>query len=217
MLLIAAVVQVLWVLTNAMRNNEEKRRQSTSGSEGRSSTPVRSRPPTDVDLFLEKINQRRREAAARQGAQPRPEPVATRPRPSAPRTEPTRRPGTPVAVAIPTRPSPGSLRVPVAEPARPERAAPVAVLAEEVAVVPLAQGAPGSVAANAAPAEAPTVVMRKRPSPAATHLATLMRTRQGLRAAFLLQEVLGKPVSMRRPRLLSGGGDAAPPEASPSA
>jgi hypothetical protein len=218
-ILVLAVLQLLWVLTKALRNSEEMRRQSSGGNSDARTIPARTRQPTDVDLFLEKINQRRREAAARQaqgGVRIEPaSPVRSTPaRPDTPRQPSDRS----VTVVVPYTAQAPSVRRP-SRPARPADKA--AALPEVIAVesVEVKVSGPGSTAAalDAAPAApATSIVVVRKAGPDRGKINGLLHSQEGLRAAFLLQEILGKPLSKRRPRMIAPvpavEGSAAPPD-----
>lgn len=175
LILIVVGVNVLSHIVRALKKEAEAEK-SDPRADARERRPARPKPPTDVDLFLERINQRRKEAAARQAMPPRPEPVPVRPAPA---------PKLGRAAAAPARPRP--------EP-RPATRRPTTA---EVVVVEL----PAQPTAPP-PVTRPTVT--RRPAPAAARVAALLRTPAGRQAAFILQEVLGKPVGMRFPRALPG-------------
>jgi hypothetical protein len=103
-------------------------------------------------------------------------------------------------------------RVPVLPPPRQrptERPRPVLSSPPPVEVVVLeevkpAEPAPGIAEANVAPSEraayrAPTVSAAKAPTPGAKKLVELLRTKEGLQAAILMNEVIGQP-RCKRPR-----------------
>lgn len=186
--LIPVVVMVgAWILRGLLRSEEEPRpRQPAWPGEG----PERSaRPVTDVDRFLEEINRLRRKSAEERAEAPRPilaPPPVRRPtvRPVT-REAPRPRPMTTIPVAIPA-----------AEPA-PRQPFPEVVIPVEV--IPAVRPAPAA-STGAAAAFVPTKMVARAPSPALAQLVASLRTRESVRSAFLLRELLDAPLCKRRQR-----------------
>lgn len=219
LLLIVVVVELVWILSSIFRGTEDDRK----GQQRPPLTPRApgapglrpSRPPaTTVDRFLEEINRRRREAAERQAAAgtARPQvPAPERPRSLEPRPEPPRRP---------VRPAPAVLTPPPARPLAPGRVAPAEVVVTEVQYpqveeIEARRARPTAKTAGTpvvSPAEkvvvAEVVEVRprldqaaarsSRPAPArAAQLLAMLRNRQTLRNALVLNEILAPPLCER--------------------
>ncbi len=179
-------------LSNIFRGDKEAQNSKRTGPANR------ARPPEgDVDRFLEEINRRRREANERRAAKSdlpaQPPPPLRRPEPRRP--EPPRRslpsesrPARVPQAPVPKVQTPSVLKKapPVVLPVSPVVAAPVVVA--EVKPPPLS------------PAPAAAKVTSRAPSPAVARLLPLLHSRQTLRAAILLQEILGPPLAHRRKR-----------------
>lgn len=173
-LLIVVGVNVAGAIIRALRKEAEAEK-AEQRPEARERRPARPKPPTDVDLFLERINQRRQEAAARQAARPpRPQPI----------------PGRPAAPNV-IGPTPPRARPKAERPASRRAAAAEVVVVE----LPAQAGVPAQAAAR-------PIMQPRRVPPGAARVAALLRTPLARQTAFILQEVLGKPVSMRPPRAM---------------
>jgi hypothetical protein len=212
-------IEVLWIITNAMRKKDEEVEQQRRVPRPDAFDRPRQRSmPTQVDRFLEEINRRRQEAAQRQGATlqerideavqrrrqeagiPFP-PPQQKPRPLSPVAEPPSR-----RVQVPSLPPSVIGKPPVAPVIRDVRriSEPVLVV-EAVETSPIANQAPNiagtAVQAAARGAEALFAVpeIRRAASPLRDKLIPLLRSRQALPLAVLLNEVFGQPVC-KRPR-----------------
>jgi hypothetical protein len=162
-------------LSNVFRQvrNERERAQQRS-----------ARPPRPASLsteqFLEEVNRRRQQASERGKPRPPVRPVTLTP---APKPPPRREPptGKGPARAIPPRPARPSAR-------------PAAELLEVVPVDKPAASKPAPPSSPPSePAPRPPVVQRIPLSPTLTQLLPLFRSRQTVRAAFVLHEILGPP------------------------
>jgi hypothetical protein len=215
LLLIVVVVEAVWILSSFFRGAEENQRARQQPPLARGRTvPSGPRPaPSNVDRFLEEVNRRRREAAERQAAS------ATRESVPAARTDPLpARPGT-----VPRRPSTGGVLPvpgPAREPGRPRRpiqSEPLTRGQQPIeAIVVVENAAPPAGQRVAAPLPAPSaaelssVTVVRQPagvssSPVARptslllgQLLPMVRDRQALRNAILLQEIFGPPLSRRK-------------------
>jgi hypothetical protein len=176
----------------------------------------RPRAPGDLDKFLQEIQRRRRAADERdRPPQAEPQPQAERPpqktidRPPlsadpGPRPRPPQPPRPAVVPAQPPRrrptrsvPDQPPAARPVPEQRRPRVGAepPLDVLPGPAAAVPVAV-----VVAEVAPPPEPTfppTTRARQQSAALVQLAALLGSPQSLRAAIMLQEVLGPPVCQR--------------------
>jgi hypothetical protein len=228
-LFFAVAIEIIWIITSAMRKKEEEVEQQRRLPRPDPFDRPRQRPmPTNVDRFLEEINRRRQEAAQRQGTTlqdriddavqrrrqetgiPFP-PPQQKPRPLAPVAEPPIR-----RVQVP---SPVVGRPPVAPVIRDVRR-----ISEPVLVVEAVEAAPTAKPARVTATSSvrrglaqddtftPTEI-RRAASPLRDKLIPLLRSRQALPLAVLLNEVFGQPVS-KRPRRhyrSSASGHASPP------
>ena len=188
-LLIPVAVSILSLLFRATKE-EPRRPGRMRPGEG----PVAGRPQrrsvSDIDQFLEEINRRRREAAERRRAAEAPSaPV----RPAPPEDRP------PLPPPVRARPLPPPVVKPPRRPERERQEPPRLREQEKIIIAEVVPSARQSGPAMPAPeAAAQVAVATPRPaSPALTQLLPLLRSRQGLRTAFLLQEILGRPVCRR--------------------
>ncbi len=188
-LIVGAAIWIIGHLLRQSADNDTKNRPTPRPQP--SDRPNRPRPQSgtsDLDRFLQEV-QRRKQAAEGRGKPP-----------PAPKRQPQQRRPAPrnVPDVLPTR-TPGALRraepavlevVPAEVPARAPVATPAPVEVPVVAMV-----GPGDVQPATRRIFPPP---RKTPaSPALAQLQKLMATRDSLRAAVLLQEVLGPPLCHR--------------------
>jgi hypothetical protein len=191
---------------------------------------TRPRSPGDLDKFLQEIQRRRRAAEERERPPqpqaerppertvervPLSEQPAPRPRPQQPARPvqappPRRRP----VRSVPDQPAGPPLARPVPEPRRPRvpaREVPAEPPLEVIPVPPRLRppptpapspSAPVAVVAEAVPQVEPAfpLTTRARQSPALAQLGAFLKSPQSMRAAILLQEILGPPVYQRRQR-----------------
>jgi hypothetical protein len=168
--------------------------------------PKRPRPidrprsqEANVDRFLEEINRRRREANDRRGAPVAPPIQAPSPRRlEPPRPQPAKRASSIPAETRVRRPAPAprpreEISSRIGRPA-PPTATPVTPVVLAPLEVPEAQPR------TAAPAPAAAKVIVHPPAPATARLLPLLHSRQALRSAILLQEILSPPLARRRRR-----------------
>jgi hypothetical protein len=217
-LFFAVAIEIIWIVTSAMRKKkeeeiEEQRRLPRPDPLDR---PRQRAMPTNVDRFLEEINRRRQEAAQRQGAtlQERiddavqrrrqetgtPFPAPQKPRPLPPVVDPPIR-----RVQVPSPPPLVVNKPPVAPVIRDVRR-----ISEPVLVVEAVEAAPTTKPARVTATSSvqlaaarddiftPTEI-RRAVSPLRDKLIPLLRSRQAVPLAVLLNEVFGQPVS-KRPR-----------------
>ena len=177
LLLIPVIAMIVAVLASIFRGAEEMRRRNNQRP-GSGSAPRREGPVGDsngLDQFLEEI--RRRQAARQESAR------------SAQRE--TRRPRegpTPVLTPV-DMPPPRRREVPVLEVAL-EVPPAAAAAVTEVAVVGPSPIAPPVLAPPAESAVAASAVREQT--------AALLKSKSGLRTAFVMREVLGMPMCRRR-------------------
>jgi hypothetical protein len=184
-----ALVIAVWIIANLLRKTEEQ--------------PVRPRPRarrSDLDRFLEEIEQRRRRAEEREAAPPTEEPPPVepvRPRPAPrkiqPRPAPVVRRG---PADLPARLRPAETAQPVILDVLP--VSPPAAVSPSPPVVPVAPPPP---AIAAPPPVSPPGVgggYRGGPPQGRARVVELLRSPQALATAFLLHEILGPPLCRRR-------------------
>lgn len=174
---------IMWILSSLFSTKEEE--QPTAQSTPRK--PAMSRPrssASDIERFLEEMNRRRRQAPQEPPPLPKPPQQSRRPRPARVET-----------VAMPA-PAPAPKRPPSRR-----RAAVEAVVAEQ----PRPRPDPDSDRIEildegpAPPPAVPVVTRIARPvSPALATLLPLLVSKQQLRSALLLHDILGQP-RCRRP------------------
>jgi hypothetical protein len=166
------ILLAFWILINLIRKTEEERRnreRGTPNGEQPPSPPRQRRPNADIDRFLEEVNRRRSQAAER------------KPRPAAESRGPTPRRSVPAAVR----------REP---PSPPRQPAPQTV--EAVVVIPEVQ--PALVRQRSAvPAREATVT--PRPAGPPSTVLDLLRSKESIRAALILREILSPPLCRRAP------------------
>jgi hypothetical protein len=185
---IIGISVIMWILSSLFSTRESPKPEPRR-TEPRK--PPASRPrstASDIDRFLEEVNRRRQQAAGKEKTETPPVPTvlpAKPRRPKPPRAEtPAKRPLNPPAVrrevpvevvaVVPSKPS-----------STPSRNA------SERAEMPAA-----IVVVEEKPSPAPTVppVVARRPlSPALASLVPLLTSRDQLRSALLLPEILGQP------------------------
>jgi hypothetical protein len=193
-LILAVLIELLWILSNVFRSKEEEREKEQSPRRSdRIERPRQRTPSTNVDRFLEEINRRRREAAERQArgptvSPPRTEPVSPTDVPprrrvleaaQAPRQAPTR---------LRPRPQTDLRRIPQVE-----------AVVETAEPVPMAQVdtvAPGALAQAAAAFLATSVPVRPR-SRMLTEVLPLIQSKRALPLAIVLNEIFGPPLCRR--------------------
>jgi hypothetical protein len=205
-------IEIVWIVTSALRKKEEDiEQQKRLPRPDPFDRPRQRAMPTNVDKFLEEINRRRQEAAQRQGGtlQERIDEAVTRrrqetgtpfpapqqkPRPLAPETEaPIRR------VQIPSPPPVVVSRPPIAPVIRDVRRIAEPVLVVE-AVEASAAAKPVSATSRRHTTQETvfaTPEIRRAASPLRDKLIPLLRSRQAVPLAVLLNEVFGQPVCKR--------------------
>jgi hypothetical protein len=217
-LFFAVAIEILWIVTSAMRKKEEEQEQQRRPRPDPFDRPRQRTMPTNVDRFLEEINRRRQEAAQRQGAtlQDRIDDAVTRRRQetgsSFPAAQPKPRPLSPLPelptrrVQVPSVPPPVVRNPPVVPVIRDVRRISEPVLVVEAVDTPQsAKPASGvtSPAAKATPQAQEDIFaipqIRRAASPLRDKLIPLVRSRQAAPLAILLNEVFGQPLC-KRPR-----------------
>jgi hypothetical protein len=180
----------VWIFTHLLKAGNEQQQQRKRQAQG-GNAPAR-RPAGDIDRFLEEIQRRRRDGEKKR--------APAESAPPAPTVRETSRPVKPPP--LPRRVERPVERPPLVPPPPPRRRPP------EPAPRPQPQVAPPPVElvvmeevreVERVPNRAPTVTAGKAPTPGAKMLADLLRTRDGLQAAVLLNEVIGPP-RCKRPR-----------------
>jgi len=176
---------ILKQLANQAENKPPERRVPRETSK---------RPPEEIRKFLEEMRRQRTEA---RGEAPEPEPTAQVVKPP------------PVTRSLPPRPLPKPAKVRMDIPPRPRpelrrefgdsKRAPLVM---EAVLVPVAAPPAASLASAQVGdgATSPTTSVQRTTSKAAKQLLQLLGDRRNLGAAFLLREVLDRPVSQRRRR-----------------
>jgi len=178
------VAIIMWILSSLFSTKEEEQPTAQSGTR----KPAMSRPrssASDIERFLEEMNRRRRQAPEQPPPMPRPPQQPRRPRPGRVET-----------VAMPT-----SVPVPAPKRQPTRRRAAVEVVVEEPRRRPEAESDRIEILDEgpAAPPATPVVTRLARPmSPALATLLPLLVSKQQLRSALLLHDILGQP-RCRRP------------------
>jgi hypothetical protein len=177
---IPLVVLAVWILSNLGRSAQQRAEKQLQAPRP---APRPASPPaakgSDIDRFLEEVNQRRRRQQQEKSASVRPtpaEPARPRPRPTPP-VKPRPRVQEPILVTqvvLPAEPA-----IAVALPAAPVRSRPASLAS---AVIPATLAGEASA----------------RSSATATPLRELLQSSEGLRVAVLMNEILGPP-RCRRP------------------
>jgi hypothetical protein len=193
--IIPIIAIAVWIIGALVRSREEDRGRKVTRPVGRPGSPQGPEAATELDRFLRELHRRRQvteqqEARERAAAPPLTvEPVSPRPRPV-----PPERTG-------PRRPAPRTTRRPVAGPVR--QTIPTVIPVTQP--VPVAAPSPPSVqpvpvATVAAPVESPPpeAIPVLPPSHLKQTLDGLLQSPDRLRAAVVLQEILGPPVCCRR-------------------
>jgi hypothetical protein len=218
-LIVPLIALGVWILGTLFRSEEEKRTQAPVRRPQGARVPGGGRPVTDLDRFLEEARRRREAAEKRLPVPPdrSDEPVVVRPTP--PRKTPEARPvrpserlqppARPVPTARPVEAVPVAIPVatPVPTPAPAPPPAPRPRLAE-VVLETVAQPVP----ALAVPEPPPPLAMPETSSlaavvprvqslsPALAQAYALLRSPQTAAAAFVLREILDRPLCQRRRR-----------------
>jgi hypothetical protein len=213
--IIPLIALAVWVLQYIFRGPEENKTGNRSRPSGQTRPanrpPPQRRPVTDLDRYLEETRRRR------QQDEPRPVIIAEVVPEAAPRVEPERRRLSVPPRAPAPRPTPRvEQRPPRVPPPEPSRRVPLQsevvrpVLLDSVPVVvpvpapspPVPPRDPEPNLRTQAPPEAIDTRSRARRRADASalliELTRLFRTREGMAAALVLQEVLGRPISQRR-------------------
>jgi hypothetical protein len=191
--IIPLIAVAVWIITHLLKagNDQQKQRRQQQPPQG-GGTP--RRPAGDIDRFLEEIQRRRKDVDKK------PPPVESAP--PAPVIRETPRPVKPPP--IPRRVEPpvvvSQRRRPPEIPQRPRQVVPPVelVVLEEVKEVTT-----GIAEANVAPSaraafKAPTVSAAMAPTPGAKKLGEMLRTKEGLQAAILMNELIGPPRCKRK-------------------
>lgn len=209
--LIPLVVVFVVILSNLARIAQEEKKTNSRrrpGPAGPGDKPARPRrPQSDAERFLEEINRRRREASEQR------KPVIVQRAPAPPRQvpKPARRETpsaeAPLARSAPVRPVAAipvdDTRMPSKRPAspkapEPQRRQPTPVLEEVVVATVVPAPEPSGTVSAGAPA---AVIATKPETPTAVMLRQLLRDPQSIKTAFVLREVLDRPLCQRRPRV----------------
>jgi hypothetical protein len=203
-LIILGIGFLVWLVSTIYKNAEEARKRAEPQQ-----TPRRQSAASEIDRFLEEIQRRRSQQQA--SARPAPPPPLERPRPVQPilidRPRPSQKP--PVqARPVPAHPV-KARPVQAAAPSRP--AIPARLVGGRsvpLAAVFIEQPEPAPLEATLVADAAETPESRSRPAVAATSSAVAaevrrtLRSRNGIKQAFLASVILGPPRA-RQPR--SGG------------
>src|SRR6266542_2897959 len=218
-LIIPLIALAVWVLQYIFRGPDENKppNRARPGQARPGNRPPPRRPVTDLDRYLEETRRRKQQEENRPVVMaevvpepPRIEPERRRlsvpPRPPTPRPAPRaeRRPS-----PVPPPPAPEPVRRPPVQPAtvRPVllESAPVVVPVPEALPARVPASVPRAPEQNLRSVALPDVIdTRSRAQRQADaslllgELTRLFRTPQGMAAALVLQEVLGRPLSQRR-------------------
>jgi hypothetical protein len=183
--LLPVVIFLIWIINSLIRNAQEERQNKRPTRPPGDGLRTPGRSQTEIERFLEEVNRRRRLAAERRESESAPVQIQAatalrRPEVSVARPA-TVRPATPRP--IPTRPSDRG------------RAEGI-VMAELVSAEPVrSEGAVAAavrpLVAQSVPATAPGEAEVTPPPPGG--LTGILGNSDGLRAAFLIREILGPP------------------------
>lgn len=196
LLVIVGISVAISVLSNWLKSQQqtEQAKAAERRSTARRDPAPEARPGkaagSDIDRFLEEIDKLRKRSAADAGAPVAAKPVVAKPtrQPAEqPKPKPKRAVGEPFAAAPPVmKPTAVVPAVPVVSPRR----------AEQLPVAPVVATPPRlPPAAVTHPTVTPARTASK--SEVATELAGLLKGKQGLQMAFVLQEVFGPPKCRR--------------------
>lgn len=203
--LIPVVAVAIWIIGQVARNAAEQ--QKKPGQRPAAARPRNAK--SDIERFLEEINQRRQQQQRQQTQQQQQQPRRQQPASQPSATSGASRPAQERRPAETSRPKPVTRTRP--EPARPRPAEPP-VLARVLAPPPASEPPMIALPADARAVEPQVVAAAfldprtaampiQRPIP--THLTEVRRLLKGpqsLKTAFVLTEILGVPRSRRRRR-----------------
>ena len=209
LLIVPLIALGVWILTSIFRGAEEAKDQPRQPAPG--ATPP-SRPASELDRFLEEARRRRDKAQA----PPAPEevplamPVAVLP-PVAPppRPEPKPRKREPQVTSSPRKrePAPASSSRATNEPLmariedRPSFVNPASAQANPMMALPTNMETPSLPTLPSPTMNTPATAndqSRRDASPLRAALSSMLRDRKSLATAFILHEILDKPLCMRR-------------------
>jgi hypothetical protein len=182
--LVPVILLLIWIINALIRNAQEERQTKRPTRQPGESLRTPGRSQTEIERFLEEVNRRRRQAAERRGSESTPVQVQAvttlrRPEVSVPRPQ----------IVRPAMPQPLSQRLP------PDRGkAESIVIAEIVSAAAAPKGS--SVAATPPTLQNVPMVAAPEAEGAPTQRASLtdiLGNADGLRAAWLLREILGPP------------------------
>jgi hypothetical protein len=195
LVVILVLVHIVW---NYLRNSERNDNDQLEAAARRARQKDRAARlgTSDIDRFLEEVNRRRRQALERRPGPIEPEarPLRVPPpvRSRVPAKAPRERPLVQAPSARPVSRRPLRAPLPSAEPA-------LVVEVLPVVETPQPKWVPTPQTQQTTPAQAPATVSREAPSPMFQQLSALLSSEDNLRAALVLQEVLGHPLCLRRP------------------
>lgn len=187
-LLVPVVVLAVWVLSHLFRSAEELKERRVEP--GQPAPP--EAPRSEVEKFLDEINRMRRQPAA---PRPAPPPTAMKDIPEVIPVEPPRPAPPPQIRPLPRPPAVRAANPTTLQPPRPPQAKQVKTRRVEPPRPVVAPPALTLATPDAAPA---VVSFQHAPSPAVTQMLGMLRNPASVRAAVLLQEVLGPPRCRRR-------------------
>jgi hypothetical protein len=191
-LVVPVIVVLIYIVGHFLRSGEKEEQRPAVRRNRSSEERTPRRANTDIDRFLDEVNRRRRQAMDRRTGpaehEATPLRVPQRPRPSAGVDRPRRTVSSPVVRTVPIRPT-----LSAARPVEPVPAVEVIPIIEIPTAMPASPLEMQPITASPIPI-APTGTT-SAPSP---DLGGLLSTPDSLRAAVILQEILGPPVSRRR-------------------
>jgi hypothetical protein len=213
---IALGVWVLNTLIRAGRQDDSRNTPSRTSTSRSASTNRPGRPMSDLDRFLEEARRRRQAAQDRPARPPqsvpealpvaeelrdRPRPVQRAPTPQPQRRKTPRPPAAPpVARRAPFKPAVAEV-IPVAvvvEPSPSAGPAVVQVVTPVSTVTPVTRVTPTPARPTSSAGAAVVAIRPSEVSPVLAQVVALLRTPQSVRAAILMNEILGPPKSRRR-------------------
>jgi hypothetical protein len=198
-LLLVVISVLVYIVSSFLRNSVRNDNDQMEAAARRARQKERAARlgSSDIDRFLEEVNRRRRQALERRPGPIEPEAKPLRVPPSVRQRAPVKPQRERPAVQVPTtRPVP---RRPLSPP--PPSAEPAVVIdVLPVIEIPQPKWLPTPEARETTLPQPAATVTREMPSPMFLQLSTLLSSEDNLRAALVLQEILGRPLCLRRAR-----------------
>jgi hypothetical protein len=196
--LLVVILVLVYIISNYLRASVRNANDQMEAAARRARQKERTARvgSSDIDRFLEEVNRRRRQALERRSG------------PIEPETRPLRVPP-PIRQRVATKPlrERPAVQVPRPRPVArrplgpPTPATEPAVVMDVLPVVetPQPKWVPAPRTEQTQPPQVPIpAVAQEPPAPMLQQLSTLLSSEDNLRAAFVIQEVLGRPLCLRR-------------------